>query len=166
MLLARPAGFYHVYASPDPARRYILRTLSWIGQIDGAWISKTIERHSPQELALPATLRYSGVVHEAHDRIVVQERELGRGRSLWTTMLIASEHEPNFLPGLVLGNSPEGSHEISATRTVWHHLGHKIDIRAALRACGLVNRDAPELAEYVRGLGACDPGAGVLALKF
>ena len=165
-LLARHAGFYHVYACPDPARRYILRTLSWIGQIDGAWVSKTIERHSPQELALPSTLRYGGVVLEAHDRIIIHERELGRGRSLWTTILIASDHMPSFLPGLVLGISPEGSHEVGATRTVWHHLGRQIDVRAALRSCGLVSPDAPDLAEYIRSLASGDHGPSVLELKF
>lgn len=165
-LLARHAGFYHVHACPDPMRRYILRTLCWIGQIDGAWISKTIERHSPQEFALPATLRYSGIVLEAHDRIIVQERELGRGRGLWTTVLIASDHLPNLLPGLVLGISPEGSHDVSATRTVWHYLGQKIDVRAALRACGVVNPDAPELLEYIRSLVNPEQGAGTLELKF
>ena len=166
LLLARHAGFYHVYACPDQARRYILRTLSWIGQIDGAWVSKTIERHSAQELAVPSTLRYSGIVLEAHDRIIVQERELGRGRSLWTTMLIASDHMPSFLPGLVLGISPEGSHEVNATRTVWHHLGRRIDARAALRACGLVSPDAPDLADYIRSLATGEHGPDVLELKF
>jgi transcriptional regulator with XRE-family HTH domain len=165
-LLARHAGFYHVYACPDSTRRYILRTLCWIRQIDGAWISKTIERHSPHEFALPSTLRYSGAVLEAHGRIIVQERELGRGRGFWTTVLFASDHLPSFLPGLVLGISPEGSHEVSATRTVWHHLGNKIDVRAALRACGLVNPDAPELAEYIRSLAAADQGPNILELKF
>lgn len=164
-LLSRHAGFYHVHACPDPTRRYILRTLCWIGPIDGAWISKSIERHSPEEFALPETLRYGGIVLEAHDRIIVQERELGRGRGLWTTVLIASDHMPNFLPGLVLGISPEGSHEVSATRTVWQYLGQKIDVRAALRACGVVNPDAPGLPEYIRNLVATDQGAGRLELK-
>lgn len=164
-LLMRHAGFYHVYACPEPTRRYILRTLSWIGQIDGAWISKTIERHSPEEFALPSTLRYSGVVLEAHDRIIVQEREQGRGRGLWTTVLIASDHLPNFLPGLVLGIAPEGSHDVSATRTVWHYLGQRIDVRAAMRACEVINPDVAELPEYVRSLVASDQGPSMLELK-
>lgn len=164
-LLMRHAGFYHVYACPDPTRRYILRTLSWIGQIEGAWISKTIERHSPDEFAVPSTLRYSGIVLEAHGRIIVQEREQGRGRALWTTVLIASDHLPSFLPGLVLGIAPEGSHDVGATRTVWHNLGASIDVRAAVRACKVISPDAPELPEYVRSLVASDQGPGMLQLR-
>lgn len=166
-LLARHAGFYHVHACPDPKRPLILRTLIWMGKIDGAWITKGIERHSVEEFALPKTLRYSGLVLEAHGRLIVQERELGRGRSVWTTVLITSDHLPTFLPGIVLGMSPEGSHEVYATQSVWQYLGQEIDTRAALRACGLVNPDDPGLSQYIRRLVSPeDEGTGRLDLKF
>jgi hypothetical protein len=34
-----------------------------------------------------------------------------------------------------------------------------------LRACGVVNPDAPELPEYIRSLAATDQGAGTLELR-
>ena len=165
-LLNRHAGFYHVYASPDPKRRSILRTLLWMGQIDGAWITKGIERHGRDEFALPKTLRYSGLVLEAHGRIIVQERELGRGRGVWTTVVSASDHFPTCLSGLVLGMSPEGSHDVRATRTVWQYLGQRIDARAALRACGVVDPDVTELQKYILRLVSEDYGPDRVDLKF
>lgn len=164
-LLERHAGYYHAYNCPPSAHRYILRSLYRVERVDGAWISKSIERHATDNFSVPPTLRYAGIVLEGHGRIIVQEREQGRGRGFWTTILIASDHLPTFLPGIILGIDPEGTHDLSASRAVWHFLGQKPDLRAALRACGVVSPDDPGLADFVRNMALAErqqPNLGLI----
>ncbi|MCV2873682.1 helix-turn-helix transcriptional regulator [Defluviimonas sp. WL0050] len=150
-LLERHEGYYYVHFSPDPDRDYILRALCRLYRADNRWLSKTIERHGDEEFAVPSPLRFSGVAIEAHNRLIIQEREYGMGRSFWSTMLIASEYAaPTFLPGLVLGIAPEGSHDIVATHVVWQFLGRNPNLRAALRGCGVYASDSSDIADYVR----------------
>ncbi|MEZ5760364.1 MAG: helix-turn-helix transcriptional regulator [Paracoccaceae bacterium] len=150
-LLERHEGYYHVHFSPDPDRDYILRALCRLYRVDNRWLSKTIERHGDEMFAVPSPLRFNGIAIEAHNRLIIHERETGMGRSFWSTMLIASEYAaPTFLPGLVLGIAPEGSHDIVATRAVWQFLGRKPNLREALRGCGVYAPDSPDIAEYVR----------------
>ncbi|MEZ5913505.1 MAG: hypothetical protein R3D84_15835 [Paracoccaceae bacterium] len=156
-LLERHEGYYHVHFSPDPDRDYILRALCHLYRASNRWLSKTIERHGDEEFAVPSPMRFNGIVIEAHNRLIIQERETGMGRSFWSTVLIASDYAaPTFLPGLVLGIAPEGSHDVVATRVVWQFLGRNPDLRGALRGCDVYASDSPELAEYVRRLWASD----------
>ncbi|MGB3147275.1 MAG: helix-turn-helix transcriptional regulator [Paracoccaceae bacterium] len=150
-LLERHEGFYHVYFCPDPNRAYLLRTLCRISRADNRWISKTIERHGDEEFAVPSPLHFNGVVMESHNRLIILERETGMGRSFWSTMLVASEYAaPTFLPGLVMGIEPEGSHEIIATRVIWQFLGLRPNLRQALRGCGVYPLDSPDISDFVR----------------
>ncbi|WP_284165374.1 helix-turn-helix transcriptional regulator [Frigidibacter sp. SD6-1] len=160
-LLERHEGYYHVHFSPDPDRDYILRALCHLYRADNRWLSKTIERHGEEEFAVPSPLRFNGIAIEAHNRLIIHEREAGMGRGFWSTMLIASEYAaPTFLPGLVLGITPEGSHDIVATRVVWQFLGRDPDLREALRGCGVYAYDSPDVAEYVRRSWAADAHLG------
>ena len=150
-LLERHEGYYHTYLSADPESHDIQRSLCRIYKRDGAWLSKTVERHHSSESMLPPRLKYTGVVLEAYRRIVVHEREQGTGRSLWANMVYASDHaEPTFLPGLALGMWAEGSHDINCVRTVWQYLGKEPNLRIAIGQCGLINQDSPDLPDFVR----------------
>ena len=100
---------------------------------------------------VPSRLKYAGIVMEGLDRIVINQREQGGGRSLWSTMLYTGPHgEPSFLSGLTLGMWPEGSHDINCVRTVWQYLGKSPDLRMALRQCGAIDLAADDLPEFVR----------------
>ncbi|APG45628.1 helix-turn-helix domain-containing protein [Phaeobacter porticola] len=74
-LLERHEGYYHIYMSPDPSKHYLLNN---IGRIFGSgkdWFSKELERYEDNEFAIPSTLKHSGLVFEAHNRIFITSRE-------------------------------------------------------------------------------------------
>ncbi len=149
-VLEEHEGFYHTYTYPDPARGIFLRSLTRLYQKDGHWFSKTIERHLDTHFMLPATLKYSGIVFEGFNRIVIYEREQGMGRSLFATFPYASERAaPTFLSGLFDGFAPEGSHDVHCLRTVWQYLGKAPDLRLALRKCGAVDQSQETFPDIV-----------------
>lgn len=164
LLLERHAGFYHVYICPEPDRQDFLRSLTWIGWKDGIWMSKTLVRFTAGKFALPSCIRYNGIVFEGHNRIMVQEREFGGGRSVWSTILQTSDRAPQFLTGLTMGISPKSSHLVYSTRTVWQYLGKSINAKAALQACGVLDLDAAELPTYVKEIFSSVRGQSMLEL--
>ena len=146
----RHEGYYFTYIIPDPTQDYCIRSLARIYQDNGRWLSKTVERHLDEVYMLPARLKYSGIVSEGCNRIVIYEREQGQGRSLNTTYLYPSEHEePRYLPGLLVGFSSDGSQQINCIRTVWEYLGKKPNLRKALKKCGVLDRKAEKLPTFV-----------------
>lgn len=160
-LLERHEGYYHGHLSPDPAKRAILRSLTRVYRRDGQWFAKSITRHRGGDYLVPEMMKYCGTVAEAHGRLVIMEREQGIGRSFWSTILVTSDYPtPTFLPGLSMGIAPEGSHTISAMRTIWQFLGRSPDLRWALSQCGLFEPDDPSLAEYVRRSDVIQPEGG------
>lgn len=164
-LLQRHAGYYYIYFCPDPTRRYILRSVGHLFQQGRDWFSKELERHDKDEFAVPSPLKYSGIVFEAHGRIVVTSREQGVGRGLWSTMLIASDYDvPSFLPGLIMGIEPEGAHAVFSTRVVWEYLGKQPKLRKILRGCGVHSEASPDIPEFVRNAELGQDGEGQASL--
>lgn len=148
--LENHAGYYHTYFRPDPNWPFIICSLSRIYTVDGNWFVKSVTWNRRADFSLPSVLKFTGLVFEGHQRIVVCEREQGFGRTMWTTMLFASDYaQPNYLPGVTLGMTPEGDHNIGAMRTVWHYLGKQPDLRKALRHLGVKALDASDLTEFV-----------------
>lgn len=143
-------GYYHSYTYPDPGRGYFLRSLYRLYQQDGNWFAKSIDRRLDERFTLPSTLKYQGIAVDGFRRIVLFEREVGVGRSLFATFLYASEHTtPSFLPGLVMSFTPEGAHDIACVRTVWQYLGKKPNLREALGKCGIVDHEVEPLPDIV-----------------
>jgi transcriptional regulator with XRE-family HTH domain len=150
-LMERHEGYYHAYCCPDQERGYVIRTVCRLTQKDGNWFSRSLETYQEDEFAVPSLLKYSGLAFEAHNRIMIVEREQGAGQGVYSTMLIASDYPvPSFLPGLTLGVAPEGAHDVSCIRIVWEYLGKKPDLRKAIKQCGVYDGKASELPEYVR----------------
>lgn len=150
LLLEQHEGYYHIYVCPDPARRYFLRSLGRIYQEDGHWFSKSIDRQLDDLFMLPSTLKYTGVVLECFNQIVVFERERGSGRSIFTTYLYGSEYQYlNYLPGLMMNAMSDGAHHIYCIRVVWHYLGKNPNLRDALGQCGVINSEKETLADFI-----------------
>lgn len=150
-LLERHAGYYHIYMSPDPRQNYLLKSVGQIFRAGSDWFTKELERYEENEFAISSPLKHSGMLFEAHNRLVITTREQGRGYGMWSTILIASDYdEPSFLPGLIQGIEPEGGHLAYGTRVVWEYLGKSPDLRAALRECGVLKSKQPGIPEFVR----------------
>lgn len=149
-LLESHAGYYHTYSYPDPKRDYFYRSLSRIYRKDNVWLVKSVDRDLERQFVLPNMLKYTGLVLEGHNRIVICEREQVMGYAVFTTILYASEQTaPTFLSGLMTSMSPEGVHEISCVRTVWRYLGLKPNLREAIGECGIVDRKKETIPDIV-----------------
>ncbi|RED44655.1 helix-turn-helix transcriptional regulator [Aestuariispira insulae] len=150
-MLQRHEGYYHSYLKSYPQQELAVRALSHIYKREDRWFIKTIERRLDEQFLLPSTLKYEGYVSEGCNRICIQERECGTGRSIGTTFLYPSEHaRPTYLSGVMVGFSTEGSQDITCSRTIWHYLGPKPNLRQALNACGVVDPDQEQLPDFVR----------------
>lgn len=149
--LDRHQGYYFAYFRPDPLRPEILRTLSHIYRRDGVWMVHTVEHHRRTDYMEPDGFGYRGFVMEVADRLVICEREQGMGEVPWISMLFGASHgAPSFLPGLAMGVTKESVHEIQCYRVVWEYLGQKIDARASIRQCGVLDDGDPRITPYIR----------------
>lgn len=149
-LLARHEGYYHSYSHADPQRGLYLCSLTRIYREGERWLSKTVDRHLGKHYLVPSTLKYTGVVLEGFNRIVVVEREQAPGRSIFTSYLYGSDYgAPTYLSGLIMNLRPEGEHGISCVRTVWEPLGPAPNLRQALGKCGLVDPRVTPLPDIV-----------------
>lgn len=164
-LMERHEGYYHAYCCPDQERDYVIRSVCRLQHKDGNWFSKSLERYRKDEFAVPSLLKYSGLAFEAHNRVMIVDREQGMGKGMYSTLLIASDYPvPSFLPGLTLGITPEGAHDVSCIRMIWEYLGKTPDLREIIKQCGVYNKDAPELPEYVRNADLGHDGTGMANL--
>lgn len=152
-LLERHVGYYHIYMSPDPRKNYLLKSVGQILRVGSDWFTSELERYEENEFAISSPLKHSGMLFEAHNRLVITTREQGRGYGMWSTILIASDYdEPSFLPGLIQGIEPEGGHLAYGTRVVWEYLGQTPDLRQVLRECGVLKGGQPGIPEFVHNV--------------
>ena len=150
-VLERHAGYYHTYFRPAARWPFVVCSLTRIHLVGETWLSKSLTWNRGADFAFPAALKFSGIALEGHNRLLICEREQGAGRTMWTTMLIASDYaNPTYLTGLTLGMTQEGDHNIGSARTVWHYLGRKPNLRSAIGHLGIKSLDASDLSEFVR----------------
>lgn len=150
-LLERHEGYYHTYVAPNAAGGNLIRSLVHLYRENDIWLSKTVERYQDEQTFIsPSTVKYTGIVLEAVQRIMVLEREEGSGRSLWATMLFCSDQQqPNFLSGLCMMAETQGRMDINCIRTVWQYLGRTPNLRVALKNCGIVNQSSEEVPDVI-----------------
>jgi len=148
--LERHEGYYFAYIHAGAAPGYFMRTLYHLYQQDGNWFSKSMDRTLRSSLTLPPVIKYSGIVTEGFDRIVIHERERGMGRALLSTYLHGSTQSvPSYLPGLLVSVSPEVPHEINCHRTIWEYLGKTPNLREAVGRCGVIDQGVETLDDMI-----------------
>ncbi len=150
-LLERHEGYYHVYVAPPATGGNLIRSLVRLYRENDTWLTKTIERYTNEKTFIsPSTIKYSGLVLEAMQRIAILEREEGNGRSLWVTMLFCSDQkQPSYLSGLCLMADTQGRMDINCVRTVWHYLGRDPNLREVLYMCGSVDQTAETVPDII-----------------
>jgi transcriptional regulator with XRE-family HTH domain len=134
--LLNRVGFYHNYFMPLEFPGRILRGLFHVYEKNGFVLSRNIERY-PQSPGMKVK-RFNGVFVHTGDKIVIFERESTVGRSLWLTVLNPYDQDQRtLLPGLAVGVTRSSGREIACYRVVMEYLGRQVDLRAAIRRCGL-----------------------------
>ena len=150
-VLERHEGYYHVYVAPFAAGGHLIRSLVHLYRENDTWLTKTVERYSDDQTFIsPSTVKYSGIVLEAVQRIMILEREEGSGRSIWATMLFCSDQShPSYLSGLCLMADTQGRLDINCIRVVWQYLGTDPNLRTALQKCGIVDHSLEDVPDII-----------------
>ncbi|MBC9071922.1 helix-turn-helix transcriptional regulator [Thauera sp. CAU 1555] len=129
----------------------ILRTLVCLERREEGIYYQRTERliEHPREKAYHGI--YLGTAHFLTDRIFLTDYETLTGLEITQTILFPSfKNRVTRLTGLKLGVSGSGERMPCCTRVVYEYLGPRIDVRRALRLCGLYEMDDPQIDEATR----------------
>jgi transcriptional regulator with XRE-family HTH domain len=109
---------------------------------------------------------YLGMAHLLTDRIFLNDYETLTGLEMTQTILFPSfKNRVTRLTGLKLGVSGSGERMPCCARVVYEHLGRAINVRQALRLCGLYASTAPGIDQATREAIANDIAAGEWHLR-
>ncbi|MBI1905744.1 MAG: helix-turn-helix transcriptional regulator [Rhodocyclales bacterium] len=144
-------GYYfeHYLSMACPGK--ILRTLVCLERRDERVYYQRTERlvEHPREKAYHGI--YLGMAHFLTDRIFLSDYESLTGLEMTQTILFPSfKNRVTRLTGLKLGVSGSGERMPCCARVVYEYLGHAVDVRRALRLCGLYEPDAAQVDASIR----------------
>lgn len=143
-------GYYHSYILLDDAPTKVLRSLISIRHNGQGWITKSIERYPASTYSVPRKIKYKGIAFFKADRLILMEQEVISQHSTWTNVMYTTDFDdPSIISGLSMGISPESSHDIVCFRTIWEFLGKQPDLRSAVRACGLIDKNGPSIPNFL-----------------
>jgi hypothetical protein len=154
------AYFEYYHSMSNPGR--VLKSLLWLYRHDSGVRYVRIERLAPPgRTAGVERCRYVGSALLVNERIFLIDAEQFTGNELTQTILFPTyKSRVGRLAGLKLGVSAGSGREPSAARTVLEALGQRIDVRRALRQCGLLDPAVPGLdPDIVQRIDNRDPGS-------
>lgn len=140
-------GYYYEYYYSLSAPDRILRGLVHIFSHEGGIYHERLERF-PQRATLDGTYRckYVGSSFYLNDRIFLVDYESLTGNEISQTILFPTyKHKVSRLSGLLLGVSATNRRSIACARVVFEFLGKTIDLRRAIRNCGLYDPQTGEI---------------------
>ncbi|NDY92081.1 helix-turn-helix domain-containing protein [Ideonella livida] len=141
--------FETYYAMACPGR--VLRTLVVLQRQGDRVVYQRTERMVERPGERASHGRYHGVAHLLTDRIFLTDLETLTGLEMTQTILFPSyKNRVTRLSGLRLGVSGSGERMPCCARVVYEYLGRQIDVRRALRLCGLYAPDDPALDALTR----------------
>lgn len=140
-------GYYYEYYYSMSSLGQVLRGLVRIFSRDGTVYYERLERF-PQRVALGQTYKckYLGGAFYLNDRIFLIDYESLTGNEICQTILFPTyKNKVARLSGLVMGVSSGNQRSIACARIVFEFLGKDIDLRKAVRACGLFDPHAGDI---------------------
>lgn len=152
--IAKYAGYYFEYYYSMSYPTAILRALvqlNWDGE--GAYYTRVerLSRVNSSERSFKC--RYYGMAFFLGGRLFLSDYESLTQNEISQTVLFPTyKSRTTYLTGLKLGAAAESRRLPTCTRVVYEVLGRDIDIRAALRLCGLFDQDSDSIAADVKVL--------------
>jgi transcriptional regulator with XRE-family HTH domain len=133
--------YYYSMAFPDS----VLRSLFFLYRHGDGLYYRRIEWLSPVgQRSSGYRCRYLGMALHLNERIFLLDYESLTRNELTETILYPTyKSRVNYLTGLKIGVSAADRREPACARVVLEALGHTIDLRGALRQCGLLRPDDP-----------------------
>ncbi|WP_207062946.1 helix-turn-helix domain-containing protein [Motiliproteus sp. SC1-56] len=145
-------GYYFEIYYSMAAPGNILRNLVQIRQEDGQVYYQRIERMPPENPGEKIIhSKYQGAAFYLSDRIFMVDYESLTGNEVTQTILYPTfKSRVNRLSGLKLGVSASDRREPACVRVIYEYLGERVDLRKALRLCGLYSPDTPGIDARVK----------------
>ncbi len=152
-VLARYEGYYysHFHALGFPG--YLVRSLVYIFSHKGRFYSNNTEHLWDKGKcdSQRNRFKYKGVVSYLGDRIFITEVEMLTKTTICHTILIPSYRNiVGALSGITTGVGSINSHMPKATRVEYQFLGKQVDLRKALRGCGLFKLESNQIDINIR----------------
>jgi transcriptional regulator with XRE-family HTH domain len=151
-------GYYYEYYRSMSASGKVLRGLVHIFMHEGATYHERLERF-PRHPNFDETYKckYVGATFFLNDRIFLVDYEsMGSNEIAQTVLYGTCKNRVARLSGLMLGVSSSNQRSIACARTVFEFLGKDIDVRKAMRLCGLFDPEAgtidPNILKVINNL--------------
>lgn len=132
-------GYYYEYYKAMSAPGKVLRGLVHIFKHEGAVYHERLERF-PQNANLDNTYKckYVGASFLLNDRIFMVDYEALTGNEMVQMVLFPTyKNKVARLSGLMLGVASNTQRSIACTRVLLEFIGTDVDVRKAMRLCGL-----------------------------
>ena len=133
-------GYYYEYYYSMCTLGQVLRGLVRVFERDGAVYYERLERFPPQRGDLSQTYKckYVGAAFYLNDRIFLIDYESLTANEISQTILFPTyKNKVTLLSGLVIGVASSNQRAIACARIAFEFLGTEVDIRSAVRLCGL-----------------------------
>ena len=152
-LLERYEGYYysHFHAMGYPG--YLVRSLLRVYRYENQFYTKSIEHLWDKETGTSTRHRfkYRGLMLYLADRMFLTEYETLNNQAVCHTILYPSYRSSiDYLSGVTTGVGSFSAHLPKAARVVFQFLGKSIDIKPALKGCGLFKIDSPVVSDEIR----------------
>lgn len=145
--MAKYVGFYHeyYYSMSNPGK--ILRGLVHLFERDGQVYFRKIEHVSgPPGVSVTFKFRYIGAAFFLNDRIFLIDTEALTQNEITQMILFPTfKNKVGRLSGLLLGVSSGDYRRIACSRFLLDWLGTRVNLRSAMRACGVFDPDSGEI---------------------
>ena len=161
-------GYWYSYFMPKERENTILKALVCLFEIDGVVYTRNFERENRGAQKRPYVTKYNGIAYYSGNRIYISEREQYWGKQIWHTILYASTtRRERFFSGLTMGSTSDSVQDIACYRTIFQFLGSDLDVREALKRCGVYAQDSPEISAYVcqRIINTVSPSENAISVR-
>ena len=150
--LAAYQGFYFEYSYSMSRPGLILRSLIRVADEDGLTTYQRLENMARADGSEPrAKCKYRGMAFYLNDRIFMLDYDSLTGNEISQTVLYPNyQHRLRQLSGLKLGVSSGHRREPLCARIVLDPIDPATGLKAALRRCGLLEPDDPDIAPDIK----------------
>ncbi|MEJ1160735.1 XRE family transcriptional regulator [Prosthecomicrobium sp. N25] len=163
--LAKYLGYYHAYYHSMSAQGSIIRGVVHLFEHQDVVYYRWIEHGVPSDPGTPPPRwRYAGAALHLGDRIFLVGSETLNNTEITEAILYPThKNRVGRLTGLLIGVSSANRRDIVCSRLVFDWLGTEIDLRRALRACGIFPPDPGLVPRSVlQAIGSQTPSAAIL----
>ncbi|NEX63883.1 helix-turn-helix domain-containing protein [Noviherbaspirillum galbum] len=131
-------GFYYEYYKSMSAPGKVVRGLVRVFAHEGGVYHERLERFAEHTLDGLYKCRYIGSTFYLNDRLFLVDYEALAGNEMVQTVLFPTyKNKVARLTGLMLGVASNNQRSIACARVLFEYLGTQVDVRRALRTCGL-----------------------------